>query len=590
MPYLRLPDNSYMEVPQGVSQGEALKLAREKYKELFEPAPKADTGFTGAFKAGVENLKADIERVKGKTGIKDVAEAEKSAAAYEKKAGQIFKPTEEGWTEAPFQKFKETLGGSIPYMGAPVVAGGAAALAGAPLAVGTGLAGLASLTQFTGSNLGRQMKGDEAEGIAPKSLAETSLGTSVAGAIPQTALDMISLRMIPGIGKIFGEAGKKITPEMAKQVAEQGITKTIGAYGIQAGKTGGIEGVTEAGQQVLERLQAGLSITNEKARDEYFDSFIGGAVLGGTLAVPGTAMKRGEIKSEGARLQREQEAKAAEQQRLADEARKKTPEYRQELLDKRNDLQANISVLQDAIKDKRVDPEAQKESKSELKVLQQQMRELVGELKETVPLPNEPVDPTAKLTLEQFRQQREAELQQQQQQQAEAEKQQADLATAATKAEASKEQFVQQYQAIDTAVNTLTDQLQNAMKEGNVDAISRLGEELDNRNAELAQLSGVAKKAGINLSTPESELKKALAALNKASEDRNILDNPEKRNALVQNVKTAQARVEENKTKQADSAALAEKQVQRANVLAEEEETGAPFDQAAYDEKVKSMR
>ena len=590
MPYLRLPDNSYMEVPQGVSQGEALKLAREKYKELFEPAPKADTGFTGAFKAGVENLKADIERVKGKTGIKDVAEAEKSAAAYEKKAGQIFKPTDEGWSEAPFQKFKETLGGSIPYMGAPVVAGGAAALAGAPLAVGTGLAGLASLTQFTGSNLGRQMKGDEAEGVAPKSLAETSLGTSVAGAIPQTALDMISLRMIPGIGKIFGEAGKKITPEMAKQVAEQGITKTIGAYGAQAVKTGGIEGITEAGQQVLERLQAGLSITNEKARDEYFDSFIGGAVLGGTLAVPGTAMKRGEIKSEGARLQREQEAKAAEQQRLADEARKKTPEYRQELLDKRNDLQANISVLQDAIKDKRVDPEAQKESKSELKVLQQQMRELVGELKETVPLPNEPVDPTAKLTLEQFRQQREAELQQQQQQQAEAEKQQADLATAATKAEASKEQFVQQYQSIYTAVNTLTDQLQNAMKEGNVDVISRLGEELDNRNAELAQLSGVAKKAGINLSTPELELKKALAALNKASEDRNILDNPEKRNALVQNVKTAQARVEENKAKQAESAALAEKQVQRANVLAEEEETGAPFDQAAYDEKVKTMR
>jgi len=593
-----------MEVPQGVSQSEALKHAREKYKDLFEPAPKADTGFTGAFKAGVENLKADIERVKGKTGIKDVEEAEKSAAAYEKKAGQIFKPTEEGWTEAPFQKFKETLGGSIPYMGAPVVAGGAAALAGAPLAVGTGLAGLASLTQFTGSNLGRQMKGDEAEGVAPKSLAETSLGTSVAGAIPQTALDMISLRMIPGIGKIFGEAGKKITPEMAKQVAEQGITKTIGAYGVQAGKTGGIEGITEAGQQVLERLQAGLSITNEKARDEYFDSFIGGAVLGGTLAVPGTAMKRGEIKSEGARLQREKEAKAAEQQRLADEERKKTPEYRQELLDKRNDLQANISVLQDAIKDKRVDPEAQKESKSELKVLQQQMRELVGELKETVPLPNEPVDPTAKLTLEQFRQQREAELQQQQQQQAEAEKQQADLATAATDAEARKEQFVQQYQAVNNTVNTLTEQLQKAMKDGDINTITRVGEELDKRNAELNQLTEVAKKASINLSTPESELKKAelafkaaQAALNKASEDRSIIDDPEKRNALVQNAQTAQARVDEltklvkeTKAKQAESKALADKQLQRTSVLAEEEETGAPFDQAAYDEKVKTMR
>jgi len=593
-----------MEVPQGVSQGEALKLAREKYKELFEPAPKADTGFTGAFKAGVENLKADIERVKGKTGIKDVAEAEKSAAAYEKKAGQIFKPTDEGWSEAPFQKFKETLGGSIPYMGAPIVAGGAAALAGAPIAVGTGLAGLASLTQFTGSNLGRQMKGDEEEGIAAKSLAETSLGKGVAGAIPQTALDMISLRMIPGIGKIFGEAGKKITPEMAKQVAEQGIAKTIGAYGAQAVKTGGIEGVTEAGQQVLERLQAGLSITNEKARDEYFDSFIGGAVLGGTLAVPGTAMKRGEIKSEGARLQREKEAKAAEQQRLADEERKKTPEYRQELLDKRNDLQANISVLQDAIKDKRVDPEAQKESKSELKVLQQQMRELVGELKETVPLPNEPVDPTAKLTLEQFRQQRESELQQQQQQQAEADKQQADLAAAATDAEARKEQFVQQYQAVNNTVNTLTKQLKKAMQNGDINAITRLGEEFDKRNAELTQLTGVAEKAGINVNTPEMQLDKAektfkaaQAALNKASEDQSIFDSPEKRTALVQNAQTAQAKIdeltkliEENKTKQAESAALAEKQVQRASVLAEEEETGAPFDQAAYDEKVKTMR
>ena len=604
MPYLRLPDNSYMEVPQGVSQGEALKLAREKYKELFEPAPKADTGFTGAFKAGVENLKADIERVKGKTGIKDVAEAEKSAAAYEKKAGQIFKPTDEGWSEAPFQKFKETLGGSIPYMGAPIVAGGAAALAGAPIAVGTGLAGLASLTQFTGSNLGRQMKGDEEEGIAAKSLAETSLGKGVAGAIPQTALDIVSLRMIPGIGKIFGEAGKKITPEMAKKVAEQGIAKTAGAYGAQALKTGGVEGLTEAGQQVLERLQAGLSITNEKARDEYFDSFIGGAVLGGTLAVPGTAMRRGEIKSEGARLQREQEAKVAEQQRLADEARKKTPEYRQELLDKRNDLQANISVLQDAIKDKRVDPEAQKESKSELKVLQQQMRELVGELKETVPLPNEPVDPTAKLTLEQFRQEREANLQQQQQQQAEADKQQADLAAAATDAEARKEQFVQQYQAVNNTVNTLTKQLQKAMQNGDINAITRLGEELDKRNAELTQLTGVAEKAGINVNTPEMQLDKAekafkaaQAALNKASEDQSIFDSPEKRTALVQNAQTAQAKIdeltkliEENKTKQAESAALAEKQVQRASVLAEEEETGAPFDQAAYDEKVKTMR
>ena len=77
MPYLRLPDGSFMEVPDGVSQSEALAHAREKYKDLYKPAEKPDTGFTGATKAGYQTLKGDIAALAGRAGLMDLAEAER---------------------------------------------------------------------------------------------------------------------------------------------------------------------------------------------------------------------------------------------------------------------------------------------------------------------------------------------------------------------------------------------------------------------------------------------------------------------------------------------------------------------------------
>jgi hypothetical protein len=138
-------------------------------------------------------------------------------------------------------------------------------------------------------------------------------------------LDTLSLRLIPGIGRIFGAAGKKITPEMAKEIAQQGMLKTAGAYSLQGVKTAGIEGSTEVAQQFLERLQAGLDISDPAARDEYFESFIGGAVLGGTLSVPGKFMERGGAKQmarvEEQRLQDEADAKAEEEKQAALDAK-----------------------------------------------------------------------------------------------------------------------------------------------------------------------------------------------------------------------------------------------------------------------------
>jgi Large polyvalent protein associated domain 38 len=270
------------------------------------PKPEETTsGFTGAFGAGIASLKGETALTLGKLGLMKPEEAEAYRAKQEEEARK-FKPTEKGWTEAPFEKLKELAGGSAAYMAVPLAAAGATALAPEALAAvgATGLAeaiGGAGITalgariglpaiasfgtntaQFTGSNLARQLDSDEG-----KKLADTSLLKAGATAIPQSLLDTGAMHMIPGVRKIFGQAGINLSTEAAEQVAKKGLLSTAGEYGKVIGKTAGTEGITETGQAFLERLQAGLNLTDPEARKEYYENFIGGAVLGGAMGGAG---------------------------------------------------------------------------------------------------------------------------------------------------------------------------------------------------------------------------------------------------------------------------------------------------------------
>jgi len=263
-----------------------------------KPTPKAEPkqGFMPALESSYESLKGGLGALAGKLGITDPQQAEAYFRAQQEKSKQAFQPTEEGWTQAPLTKFGELVGGSLPYMVAPAVAGIGAAVAAPELAIagiGAGTLGAfgAGTGQFTATNLARQME----EG---KSLKEASLGTAAAVAPFQAALDTFGLRMIPGVKSLFGEADIALTNAQAKKIAEQGLTRTIGDYALTGGKVAGAEGLTEAGQQVFERLQAGLSLTDPEARQEYLDNFLGGAVLGGVLSVPGRAVERGRAKAQ----------------------------------------------------------------------------------------------------------------------------------------------------------------------------------------------------------------------------------------------------------------------------------------------------
>ena len=234
-----------------------------------EPEPQPQSGFKANVRAGIERLLGDKDAFLAGFGVEGAAE---SAAAHRKKAAQIaFTPE---FTDQPFEFFKSVLGGSLPYMAAPLGLGLAAAPLGVPAAIAA--SGLASAGQFTGSNLSRQLE----EGTRPEDLG---LGKAAATAVPQAALDVIGFRYIPGIRKIFSSAGVQIGNKEAAGIVQKYITPAFTAAGVEGG--------TEVGQQVLERLQAGLAINDPEARKEYFDSFVGGAVLGGALSIPGSMLE-----------------------------------------------------------------------------------------------------------------------------------------------------------------------------------------------------------------------------------------------------------------------------------------------------------
>lgn len=358
---VQLPDGSWFPLREGEDPRAALSEAAKLYPDAFGIKPKEEkegvkrdtTGFKAAASAGFERLGGEFELLKGKLGIKDEAEAQKEYEAAQKRAEERFTPTQEGWSESPWQKLKETAGGSVPYVIAPAAAGLAALAApvSAPVAtaLGLGAAGLTSAGQFTGSNLGAQMD-------TGKSLEEASLGKAVAAAIPQALLDTAAMALVPGVGKLFGSVGSKLTTAEAKAIAEQTLKQTALDYAKTTGATMGREGFTEAAQQVFERLQAGLDITDADARKDYIENFIGGAALAGVLGPVGRFTERGAAKDQAAKAISEEKAAARkaellqqEQAAAAAEAEKNTPEYALRIADeyaaaqqKNDELKAQI--------------------------------------------------------------------------------------------------------------------------------------------------------------------------------------------------------------------------------------------------------
>jgi len=340
-----------IEGPAGATDAQLIAVLQQYLASQPKEAP-PEEGFVPAVKAGISGLKSAGAALAGRTGVMDTERAKQIMAEEEAYQQRTFKPTEKGWSGAPVTKFTELLGGSLPYIAAPLAAGAAATFGGAPALAATGLGALVSGGQFTGQFLKRQT--EEGTPLEQTNLAAAAGAGSVAG-----ALDLLSFKMFPAIRGIFGAAGKELSQDAAEQIAKQGMTKMLGDYSKATGKAIGAESTTEVAQQFLERLQAGLKLTDAQARDEYWDSLIGGAVLGGALAPAGRYIERGRIKSQQAEEARAEQTKQvqaqeAEKQRLEQEqaAYRQTPEYLDEIQTRYADLQKQEADLLARIKGK----------------------------------------------------------------------------------------------------------------------------------------------------------------------------------------------------------------------------------------------
>jgi archaellum component FlaC len=338
------------------------------YPDSFRPKTaeaQPESGFIAGVKSGIAGLKGDVAALAGRTGLMDEAAAEKYIKEQEAYRRSTYKEPET-WSEAPVTKALGLLGQSVPYMAAPVVAGFA------PGVAGLGLAGLTSAAQFTGSNLSRQM----GEG---KKLGETELGSAAAASVPQAALDILSLKMLPGIRGIFSTVGKEVPEKVLLEATKQSTAKIAQDYALATGKAMGVEGLTEAGQQVFERLQAGLNISDVKARDEYFDSFIGGAVLGGAIAPVGRYVERGreQAQQQQARVGEIQKLRVQEEQQLeADRAFRESPEGMAQTVEQYDALAQQRLALQSQLVKPKKDSPTYEADKAQNREINAQINEL----------------------------------------------------------------------------------------------------------------------------------------------------------------------------------------------------------------------
>ncbi len=266
---LRFPDGTD---PAVIDQTVQRVIAESQTAQQSEIPQEDREGFGAAAAASMARMEGERALVKGKSGLISEEEAMRVYNAQKAEADRLFTPTDDTFS---FRNLKELAGGSLPYMAAPVAAGVAGSVLGTPV-VGIGASFAASAAQFSGSNLARQI--DEG-----KSFQEASGAKALAGAIPMAALDTFALGKIPGVRQILGRAGIEVSEDAAAAIARKGVANAAIDYTTATGKALTYEGATEAGQQFVERLQAGLNIADESARGEYFESFIGGALLGGAL-------------------------------------------------------------------------------------------------------------------------------------------------------------------------------------------------------------------------------------------------------------------------------------------------------------------
>ena len=192
---------------------------------------------------------------------------------------------------------KELVGGSLGQAAAPTLSAlGAAAVTG-PETAGIGAlvaapaAGAATNTaQYTVQDLYRQAQEQQTAIDAGKTPNHVAVGKAFLAAAGSAGLDLAGEQIFAPVVKAFpfaknlifggGKAAKETTEVLTDALEKGTIQKARGNIAKGIGKGVAFEVPQEVAQQALERWQAGLSLDDADAREEYKQAAIGAAVLG----------------------------------------------------------------------------------------------------------------------------------------------------------------------------------------------------------------------------------------------------------------------------------------------------------------------
>jgi len=334
--YIRLPNGAYYEAAEGQSASDAMRDAFRYFPQAFgmeAETPKAKKeGILGALGKGFESMGSSAQTAfEALTGSPEEAAAkaqQREAKISERHPDQVSLEKvkkvyeERGILPAAGEALSQipaAIAEQAPNIGATL--GGAragAALGSLAGPVGTVVGGIAGaalpslITQF-GGNVERQAIEQEARG-EPVSI---NRGTAALAAVPQAALDVAG-NFIPFggqlVSKLTGIPAKALTLGVgnATKLAEERLLTTL-AKGTATGVLAEIP--TEIAQQMLERAQAGLSLTDSSALKEYGETAYQVGLLGplgavGRISEKGVARQDIEAQRKADALKAAQEEEA----------------------------------------------------------------------------------------------------------------------------------------------------------------------------------------------------------------------------------------------------------------------------------------
>ena len=262
-------ESAFGEAPEPFDDGTALGRGYQRGKKQIKEAvgetigtlgEQTGLGFLESYGTGLE------ERARQERGLLSLTQPERMQSTDVDSIGSAL--TYAG----------EVIGEQAPQLGlglgaavtAPVIAG--ATGVAAPFLIGAGAAGAVTAPILFGNNIQRQE--DE---VASGAKDRVDVGDALTATFGQAALEGVADRMLLGGFKLLKPMGSGKTGWKGL------LTRTTS----RVGAGGSTEALTEVGQQMLERSQAGLSIDSDDAIAEYREAAIAGGLIGGGVRATG---------------------------------------------------------------------------------------------------------------------------------------------------------------------------------------------------------------------------------------------------------------------------------------------------------------